>query len=709
MQFINVNVNIFLNRIYSTVYLTQRYYIWKYMRRLNLFTMKIPFNKLAAMLVCTLWCMQIAWAQTDNTTNKVPLSDRITNYDISATYNPDTKIIDGQMTLSWKNTSNDTLYEMQFHTYLNAFKNTQTTFMKERGGNMPWDKKTVSDLNWGWIDVLSIKTKNGLDLTDNATYIQPDDKNENDQTVLRLRMGADTIFPGETVVLEMTFKSKLPKVIARSGWADDYVLVAQWFPKVGVYEHSGIRNVWAGKWNCHQYHSNSEFYADYGVYNVDITLPEDYITGATGLFEKERANTNGTKTVYYKAEDVIDFAWTASPRFRVIEDKHAGILIRLLVQPEHAYQADRYIGSLKIAIDYFNKYLGVFPYPSMTVVDPPIRGQASGGMEYPMLITAGTMWGMPEGIKMAEMVTIHEYGHNYFMALLATNEFEEAWMDEGMNSYYETRIMDENYGDASFVDFMGFRMSDYDMQRGGYVYSSNPRIAESTRNSWQFPAGSYGMLNYNKPATWLNALDRMIGRETMDELMKTYYDRFKFKHPTAKDFIAVANEVVTKKHGDRFGKNLDWFFDQVLMGTHVCDYAVKQVYNRPLTQPGGMYDKKDTRIFVSPEQVGTKFKATVEIQRVGDMQMPIEIMVIFENGEERLEKWDGLGTELKLEFETETKLVSVIIDPDNKLTMDINRSNNSFTLQQDHRAIWKYGVEFLFWLQNLLLVIVSFA
>lgn len=671
--------------------------------------MKIPFNKTLATLVCAFWCMQLAFAQSDIKSASGPLSDRIANYDISATLNADTKIIDGQMTLNWKNTSNDTLFEMHFHTYLNAFKNTQSTFMKERGGNVPWGSKGLSELNWGWIDMLSIKTKNGLDLTANATYIQPDDNNENDQTVVRLKMGADTIFPGETVTLEIVFKAKLPRAVARSGWADDYFFVAQWFPKVGVYEHSGIRNVWVGAWNCHQYHSNSEFYADYGVYNVDITLPENYIVGATGLFEKERANNNGTKTVYFRAEDVIDFAWTASPRFRVVEDRHANVLIRLLVQPEHAYQADRYISSLKIAIDYFNKHLGVFPYPAMTVVDPPVRGQETGGMEYPMLITGGTFWGMPEGLRAPEMVTIHEFGHNYFMAILASNEFEEAWLDEGMNSYYETRIMDEAYGDASMIDLFGFRMSDFDQQRSGYVYSRNPRIAETTRFSWQFPTGSYGMLNYSKPATWMNALDRMIGRETMDLLMQTYYERFKFKHPTTKDFINVANEVVTQKHGDKFGKNLNWFFDQVLMGTHVCDYAVKGVYNRTLTQPSGMYDKKETRIFVSPEAIGKKYKATVEIQRVGDMQMPVEIMVYFENGEERLEKWDGKGTELKLEFETETRLISVVIDPENKLTMDVNRTNNSFTLEPDHRSIWKYGVEFLFWLQNLLLFIVSFA
>ncbi len=167
--------------------------------------------------------------------------------------------------------------------------------------------------------------------------------------------------------------------------------------------------------------------------------------------QNEKHNGDGTKTVSLRAEDIVDFAWTASQDYLVFEDKWEHVDIKFLCHPEHAYQAERHIASLKHALQYLNDHVGPYPWNHVTFIGPPQKGSAAGGMEYTTIFTAGTIWGLPEGIHMPELVTIHEFGHSYFMGILATNEFEEPWMDEGMNTYWEGRIMDYAYGAKSGV------------------------------------------------------------------------------------------------------------------------------------------------------------------------------------------------------------------------------------------------------------------
>jgi hypothetical protein len=355
-----------------------------------------------------------------------------------------------------------------------------------------------SDINWGWIDVTSLKIKDGEDLTGKIKFIHPDDNNNDDQTVISVPL-IKPVLPGQTITLLINFNTKLPKVFARSGFSDNYFLAGQWFPKIGVYEKAGERYAVKGGWNCHQYHANSEFYADFGAYNVDITVPKNYKVGAVGVQQNEKQNSDGTKTLTFHAEDVIDFAWTAAPRFKIAEAKWKNVKIKVLLQPEHYSQADKHINSVINALEYFDKYLGKYPYPNVTIVDPPMRASGSAGMEYPTFFTAGCMWGMPSGIKFTEVVVVHEFGHNYFMGMLATNEFEEAWMDEGFNTYYETRIMDNYYGkNTSGINLFGLRMGDGEFLRDNYTGMRNPKIAPDFQYSWQYTNGGYSDITYSK-------------------------------------------------------------------------------------------------------------------------------------------------------------------------------------------------------------------
>ena len=634
----------------------------------------------------------------------VPLSDRLTQYDISAKLDVERKTIDGKMNLHWKNPSGDTIRKLQFHLYLNAFKNTKSTFMRESGGShrgFSIDESKMED--WGYIDITKMNIAGGEDLTGKIRFIQPDDNNTDDQTVISVAL-KDPIIPyGETDV-EIGFISKLPKVFACIGFSDEYFLVGQWFPKPGVYEPAGQRYAARGQWNCHQFHLNSEFYANHGVYNVNITLPSKFVVGSCGVVQSETENGDGTKTLIIRAEDIVDFAWTASPRFKVAEDQWKYVKIKVYLQPQHFSQANRHIQSAKAALAYFEEHLGEYPYPHLAIVDPPFRGLGSAGMEYTTLITAGCLWGIPDGLRFTEMVTIHEFGHAYFMGILASNEFEEAWLDEGFNTYFETRIMDYSYGEkTSMFDFWGFKMGDSENARNTYIGMKNPKIAENFRNSWDYPHGGYSSLSYQKTATWMNTLDNIVGRETMDEIMKTYYYRWKFRHPCAKDFIAIVNEVVTKNHGNKFGNNMNWFFDDVLYGSNVCDYKLASIRNGKKTTYKGLMDVQSEKVMMS-DSVDTKeiYESSVLIHRLGEICMPVEVLVKFENGEETLEKWDGKARSWEFKYERPEKIIWAKIDPFNKVLIDVNLMNNSVTTEPKKSTAWKLALRFILVLQNMM-------
>jgi hypothetical protein len=601
-----------------------------------------------------------------------PLSNRIANYDISVKLDPIKHSLDGKETLVWTNTSTDYLSELQFHLYLNAFKNKNSTFIKESGGQLRGDMMNKKNLgNFGWIDIISMKVRNGEYLTSKIKFIQPDDQNDKDQTVVSVSLSLP-LAPNESITLDINFKAQLPKVFARTGYVGDFYLVGQWFPKIGVYETAGMRYTKLGAWNCHQFHADSEFYADFGTYRVDMTVPKNFVLAASGIFQNEKTNEDDTKTISYRADDVHDFAWTISPQFEVSERQWKHIKIKAVMQPEHSGSTERYFQSAIAALEYFQKYLGKYPYSVLTLVDPPLEASGSSGMEYPTFITCGeTFWGLPSGIRSAEVVTIHEFGHQYFQGMLASNEFEESFLDEGFNQYYEGRIMDATYGKGSMINLFGFKLNDSESPRIAYVSMKNMKISEIFRKSWEYPKGTYGTLTYMKTATMLQTLENLIGTQTMDKVMQTYFIRWRFKHPTVKDFVVIVNEIAPKLTNFKYGKNFDWYFEQTLYKSPDCDYEVSEISQNQCT-----------------------------IKRLGDMIIPNEILFKFTDGKEELISWNSEDYSKVLKFDK--PISSVTIDPKTKILFDLNFNNNSRTLEQSSLLFVKYAMKIMFWVQNLM-------
>lgn len=663
--------------------------------------MRILLSKLFNTLLILFLISNLSLSQDQNSKQ---LSPRNANYDITVTLDAKSKTLEGSEVLTWTNLSKENVFELQFHLYLNAFKNSNSTFMKEANTGVSKRNQNISVGDWGWIDINSMQTLDGKDLTERIKFIQPDDDNIDDQTVVSVKLDKP-VRPGKSIQLKINFTSKLPKVIARTGYEDDFFLVAQWFPKIGVYEFPGIRNATKAGWNCHQFHANSEFYSDFGVYNVSITVPDNFIVGAVGTLQNKKENKDSTITYEYKAEDVVDFAWTASPHFKVFEDMWNNVKLRILMQPEHASLTPRVLESLKGSLEYFTNNLGEYPYPNVTVVDPPLKGLEAGGMEYPGFFTIVSLWNLPNGIRLLENVTVHEFGHTYFMGILASNEFEDPWLDEGFNSYFEARTMDALYGEkTSYVDIFGYHYGTRENQRLSYISMRNLKIANNYRPSWEFKDGGYGTITYSKTGTWMATLEGLVGIDVMNEIMKTYYERWKFKHPSAQSFIDIVNEIYTKSHGDKFGKNLNWFFDQFLYGTAVCDYKVARINNVEINQPKGIYDSANVKKSYKYKRIDEKnYRSSFLVSRLGDAIMPTEIEVHFTDNTDTLFIWDGKAQNKSFTFEGKEQIEWVKLDPKDKNLMDINIFNNSLTTERDNTVINKYFTKFLYLVENIML------
>jgi hypothetical protein len=408
---------------------------------------------------------------------------------------------------------------------------------------------------------------------------------------------------------------------------------------------------------------------------VKLTLPAKWNVGGSGVQTGAKDNGNGTQTVSFHAEDVHDFAWTADPTTKVVEDsiKLSGgtVKIRMLMQPGHMGSAGRYMDALKGTMRKFDEWIGPYPYPQITVVDPPHGGSGAGGMEYPTLITADTSWWVPKALLEPEAVVEHEFGHQYWYGMVATNEFENAWMDEGINQYTEAKIMDALYGkNTSNINSRIATIGERGTDRASYVPTADRDPL--SRPAWLYVDGSsYGATTYSKTALMMLTLENLIGEKNVLHGLHVYFDRYKFKHPTPGEFTSTMNEAV--------GQNLDWYWKQAIYGTETLDDRILSAGSERLD----WYNKADEKKGV------TVYHSEVTVHRRGTFDLPVVLEAKFDDGSTVLERWDGKDRWHRFTWDSKAKLVSAEIDPDHGNLLDRDPFNNSWTEKTDRRATGK--------------------
>jgi hypothetical protein len=567
------------------------------------------------------------------------LSNRIVEYHMDVDYLPDSKELKGRQQLTWKNPGSQPVQELYLHLYPNAFESKKTTFMQESGGKLRQDKSVNN--NTGGMQLISVKSLDDLDLSQRMEFVQPDDGNQDDHTLLKIRL-PHMVKPNEKVTIKTEFIVKLPVAFARMGYVGDFVMAGQWFPKVAVFEPAGTRGRTAEGWNLHQYHGNSEFYADFGIYAVKINVPSRYTVAATGFPIKTPTDDGKIKHYEFYADDVHDFAWSASPDFRYYEESFStpqvpGVKIKLYLDPKHDGLKSRYLYAAKKALANYSQWYGSYPYSTLSIVVPPEGGNGAGGMEYPTLITAWAANDKSPDLEL-ERVVVHEIGHQFWYGLVATNEFEEAWLDEGFTSYAEDKVMEAEFGIEPNLPV-----------EASYITSPNPLRL----NAWDYKDhNEYADNVYTRAKLVLTAIEHQIGTHTMNRVMKSYFTRWKFKHPATSDFQKTLEDVTKTSWSG--------FFNQYVYGGLMVDYAVERIQTKLLKDKGN----------------STTYESTVLIAKHGGESPSVPLHFHFADGTVLTKQWDGKEASIEYKLVHTSPIDWVKVDPAYTLVLENKHINN---------------------------------
>jgi hypothetical protein len=653
--------------------------------------------------------------QTSLATNAPgPLSTRVVAYAIDARVDVVKKTVNASETLTYRNLTGEPLSKFPFHLYLNAFKpdSTFTTETHFGGGIRASDAANeYAAKNLGSIAISHLEADGFGDLTPRLRFAAPDDGNANDKTVAELTLPRP-VAPGDSITFRMKFHDQFPESVARNGYKRDFLMGGQWFPKLGVF--------WHGAWNCHQYHATTEFFADFGTFDVSLTLPRNYTVGASGVPTGDRTNEDGTRTLSFHGEDIHDFAWAASPHFTVTNGTYLSsmgpVAVRVLALASHPKAGQRYLNVMLASLKQFDTRYGPYPYKMLTVIDPEPDSEMDG-MEYPTLITGGTeiLNTSSDPTYATENFAEHEFGHQYWYGMVATNEFEDAWLDEGINSYTEVAVTGAIYGwRTNILNFSWANFSDADEHYLEYI--AGPDYDPVTRYAWQFRnSSSYGGITYGKSAVLLETLQGIVGKDTMDEAMRTYFMRYRFTHPTTEDFLRTIEEVAIRRGrtSGSFGpqpmfvvpetsvmgmsgaywlpprivnSGLRRYFDQAVYGTAILDYAIDNISSTP----------EKWWLPASGQQMQ---RNTVTIHRIGDFLLPVTLEVVFSDGSRVRERWDGNDRWKTFIYARQATIASAEVDPDHNVILDVNRFNNSRTAAANPVPARKVANFWMTWLQ----------
>ena len=499
-----------------------------------------------------------------------------TDYNIEVKLDDERHELHGHLTLDYHNNAPEALDTLYFHLWPNAYRNQQTAYAQQalRMGNT--DFYYAPRRQRGGMDSLQFRV-NGK----TVSWAYDPDHIDIARLVLPVPIPS-----GGKAQITTPFRVDIPYCFSRLGHVGQAYQITQWYPKPAVYDQDG--------WHPMPYLDMGEFYSEFGRFEVEITLPENYRVAATGqletaseqsflqqLSEQQTAYTDTLdfppsaaelKTIRYTADQVHDFAWFADKRFEVRVDTlqlASGRTVEAwafftAVERELWLPATDYV---KRAVRFYSDHVGEYPYPQATAVQTVL--EAGAGMEYPMITNIGEA----SSARSLDQVITHEVGHNWFYGILGSNERVHPWMDEGLNSYYEERYMRQFYDSDSPLP--PFLMVDTSMSLGdiGYLYQARRRLDQAPgTHSDAFAPINYFLGAYEKPAMALGLLESYWGRKRFDTAMQAYYEQWQFKHPQPADYRRVMEA--------RGGEELGWLFDGLLYSNGKTDYSIRKVKRR---------------------------------------------------------------------------------------------------------------------------------
>lgn len=498
---------------------------------------------------------------------------------------------------TYTNNSPNSLDFIYIHVWPNAYKNNETALAHQLYRMNNKVLEFASDKNKGYIDSLDFKI-------DGEKAKWEYDAHHID--IVKLYLNKPLVSGGK-INVSTPFKVKLPSGrISRLGHIEESYQITQWYPKPAVYDKNG--------WHQIPYLTQGEFYSEYGSFEVDITLPKNYVVGATGDLQTEseieflndlaertalkfksegytnHKNFSGKnksfpksdkefKTIKYTQNNVHDFAWFADKRFEVLKGQvelpHSKrkVTTWAMFVPRHAQVWENAIEYINDGTYYYSKWNGDYQYNQVTAVDGTIS--AGGGMEYPNVTVIGNAGSKRE----LEVVIVHEVGHNWFYGMLGSNEREHPWMDEGLNTLNEMRYIATKYpNNTQLSDMMNGlakgihaeHLDHHDMSDITYgVSAAGGNDQPIELHSDQYTSMNYGAIVYSKTGLVFTYLKDYLGDSLFDKCMIAYFDAWHFKHPQPEDLRTVLEKTS--------GKDLSWLFDDIIPTTKQIDYKVSKV------------------------------------------------------------------------------------------------------------------------------------
>lgn len=585
----------------------------------------------------------LAAAAESSNAMTVPGAGSVASYRIVATLDATRHRVTAVATIHWQNPGATATSELYLHAYLNAFAHPRTRFLRS-GSESRRSSGGLSSPGSLSITRFVAREFGSADLLPHLDAHSPNDPD--DATDLRVQLPAP-VGPAKMLTLDLEFTATLPALVERSGFSGTFHAVTQWFPKLAYRDSDG-------NWHHFPYEPLAEFSSDFGDYDITIDVPSDYVIAAPGIATTENAEPNRRRE-RYRLVGVHDFAWFAWNNFVLTKAKVGSVEVRHYASRDQTENALATLDILRWGLEHFGSRLTPYPYPSLTVVHPPDRASAAGGMEYPQLITTGGPFYLPyAGLHITQAVALHELAHQWFYGIIASDEYNYPVLDEGLASWMESEGLRSRYAAGSFGGSTWYQLSEAALrQEQARRYSRRGPLALPASAFGDFP--SLAGRVYARFSTLFETLEHVYGTQPLAAALHAYAEQYRFRHPTPEDFLAAIRPHLPARAVDAVSAALykdGW-----------VDFSVSRIASPPTpTRPG--------------------FANRILIERRGSFDFPVMLEVEFADGHVARRHLDSVAASNWIDWPYTSPIVAATLDPEHCITIDDDLENQTLRVAE---------------------------
>jgi hypothetical protein len=590
----------------------------------------------------------------------VGLSPRVpVKYAIEARLDTAAHTVYGHQTVRFLNPTDEPLNRLCFHLYPNAFEDTSTVFCHEDRRV----RKNVGAGNVSRLDISDLKI-DGREVDSSRIRVEG--------TLMHIELSGE-LPPGRETEISLDFELLVPRIVVRFGYdSKGNYLLSHWFPILCGYQKGRLID-----W---EYHANSEFFSNFGNYEVELTLPSGFVVGSTGALT--RLESNDSLAIWEaRADTVIDYAFACGPAFEVRESDTLGVSIHYLLREERLNSLERIDRITEYSLAYCSERLFKYPYRDFTLVD---LDPGAGGLELPGLVAVDLDRPAQTITFSAVDATIaHETVHQWFYSAVATNESEEPWLDEGLTTFFTSEIMDTYSGNEGYMNIFGYEISISELFRT-FAMTEGPSYPIDLK-SWEYPDQmEYNAAVYSRASMVLGTLKRVLGDSAFAEALKDFARRYRFRHPDGEDLL---NSISSST-----GVDLSGFSSQFVAGTARVDYAVTSLECSKVEQDSA--------------GASGRYNISVDVRRNLGGIVPQRITVVLEGGARLDSVWDGRSRVATFDFVADSEPAYAALDEDGMIELDENRTNDRIYRESHSTRLISFEWDTIFAIEFLLSLLI---